>query len=92
MDFSPDGNRVRTESKDRTSRLWDARSGKELCRLLLQASRIDHCHQRLAHWPLAPTVDQYLGRDEAADAVRRPRRPGFERDLATGPSGQVHAA
>jgi WD40 repeat protein len=31
--FSPDGARLLTGGSDRTVRLWDVRTGKELCRL-----------------------------------------------------------
>jgi WD40 repeat protein len=32
--FTPDGKRVLTGSVDRTARLWDANTGRELCQLL----------------------------------------------------------
>ena len=31
--FSPDGARIVTASQDKTARVWDAKSGKELARL-----------------------------------------------------------
>ncbi len=36
--FSPDGARVVTASDDRTARIWDATTGKELARIVLDAA------------------------------------------------------
>lgn len=36
--FSPDGARIVTASNDRTARLWDATTGQEITRIILDAS------------------------------------------------------
>ena len=36
--FSPDGARIVTGSYDRTARLWDATTGQEITRIVLDAS------------------------------------------------------
>jgi WD40 repeat protein/uncharacterized protein YjbI with pentapeptide repeats len=42
-DFSPDGKRILTVGSDRTGRLWDAQSGKEIRRFEGHSGRIQSC-------------------------------------------------